>query len=1095
MIRTPRPSPVLALAVAAGLLLGVGCLHDIEPPDPAVGHVHHDWDGDGYCEENPCEPGAEPGDCDDEDPDIHPGADEACDGIDTDCDGEVPGDETDVDGDGYLGCEDCDDGDESIHPGAEEVCDGADTDCDGSLSPAEIDDDGDGVDECGGDCDDGNADSHPGATELCDGLDNDCDGDVPANEVDEDGDGFRLCDDDCDDGNAEVYPGAPEACDGLDSDCDGQIPYDEKDQDGDGQMICLGDCDDTDPTTYAGAPELCDEVDNDCDGTVDDDVTPLQWYPDNDGDGYGDPDGPVIADCAQPSGHVLDDQDCDDTSAEINPGEFEAQCDGVDTNCDGTLHPDEVDDDGDGLSECQNDCDDGDDTNFPGNTEVCDGHDNDCDNATLPDEVDADGDGWLVCAGDCDDTDTAVHPGAAEVCDGVIDNNCDGVLDPDDADEDQDGWAVCDGDCLDADAATYPGATELCDGLDNDCDGTLPNDEVDADYDGSRICDADCDDGNPALNQMDWDGDGVTTCDGPPDCDDYDPWSYPGAPEECDGADNDCDGTLPNDEQDADGDGYPACAECNDADATIYPGAPEQCDDGIDQDCDGVDDACNTCEVMEFDGTDDGLHVTGAPGFDGLGELTAELWLRPSGVMNQINDAAVLLDVQDGLGHPLWRLAYGTLEPGALSFEVQTTAADLVAAADVELAAGIWTHLAATYDGTTARLYVDGELLGWDEHGQLQAPLEAGAPHGLTVATVDGGGHELVGKVDSIRVSDAVRYQPSDVPFYPDLAHQPDGDTLLLLALDEGSGTPADSAPVPHTVQKLGSPGWVTFCVTEVLDEWAGVGLGKQHSCGLRPRGTVQCWGADAGGQADAPLGPHVAVDGGFEHTCAITLYGELVCWGCANADVGQCDPQAPQNDAYQALAVGGQFGCALRDDGAVHCWGLNDSNQTITPGTPLVQIAAGWTHACGLDGQGLLACWGDNAYSQQPPVASLVPYDDVDAGAYHTCAVRSSDGAVECWGAGATVADCVSDHDCGQAAPPLGAFEQVSCGTHHSCALDAAGAVTCWGDDSWGQVSGAPNEALAAIASGDRHSCGVTQGGAMVCWGADDFGQVGDIP
>ena len=178
--------------------------------------------------------------------------------------------------------------------------------------------------------------------------------------------------------------------------------------------------------------------------------------------------------------------------------------------------------------------------------------------------VDADGDGFPAEV-DCDDDDPAVNPGADEVCDGA-DNDCTGEADEvwavdapfwyADFDRDgfgvtvyttracavPEGYAAVDGDCDDFDAAVVPGATEVCDGIDNDCDGFV--------------------DGSFAEGQLtfyrDGDGDGfgvedetVLGCEAPSgyaaaagDCDDALDTTYPGAEEECDGEDNDCNGFL-----------------------------------------------------------------------------------------------------------------------------------------------------------------------------------------------------------------------------------------------------------------------------------------------------------------------------------------------------------------------------------------------------------------------------------------------------------------------------------------------------------------------------------------------------------------------
>ena len=154
--------------------------------------------------------------------------------------------------------------------------------------------------------------------------------------------------------------------------------------------------------------------------------------------------------------------------------------------------------------------------------------------------------------------------------------------------------------------------------FDFDEDG-VPNDDDCAPYDplsypgAEEICDGIANDCTESLDssEIDSDGDGVMPCEG--DCDDLDPNTYPEALEICDGISTSCESLDPS-EIDSDGDGIAPCeGDCDDSDNTVRPWGVEVCGDGADQDCDGVDLECPTVSglTLSCDVTTNGIPTAG----------------------------------------------------------------------------------------------------------------------------------------------------------------------------------------------------------------------------------------------------------------------------------------------------------------------------------------------------------------------------------------------------------------------------------------------------------------------------------------------------
>jgi len=137
---------------------------------------------------------------------------------------------------------------------------------------------------------------------------------------------------------------------------------------------------------------------------------------------------------------------------------------------------------------------------------------------------------------------------------------------------------------------------------------------------------------------------------------------------------------------------------------------------------------------------------------------------------------------------------------------------------------------------------------------------------------------------------------------------------------------------------------------------------GAQYACGLRPSGTIECWGYDYLGRATPPSGVFVDFALGVYHGCARTAGGLVTCWG--SNYYGQAAPPPGQ---FQTLAVGWEHACGIRPGGAVLCWGDNRQGQTTVPAGQFVAVAPGERFTCGLRGDGTYTCWGETPHSPPP--------------------------------------------------------------------------------------------------------------------------------
>jgi len=344
---------------------------------------------------------------------------------------------------------------------------------------------------------------------------------------------------------------------------------------------------------------------------------------------------------------------------------------------------------------------------------------------------------------------------------------------------------------------------------------------------------------------------------------------------------------------------------------------------------------------------------------------------------------------------------------------------------------------------------------------------------------------------------------------------------------------------------------------------------GYWHTCGIRANDSrVMCWGRNTWGQigdgtTTSPRLTPVAINdsaaynslsAGWYHTCGIRANdSRVLCWGrndWGNIGIGTSggnilNPTPINNSsAYRMVFVAGDvtpgaYTCGIRiNDSRVLCWGNNNYGQlgignTSQQSNPvLINSTAGYSwiggtylHTCAIRVNDSKAeCWGFNACgnlgdntttNRYNPTQTKdnISYKTITAGDCHTCAIRSNDSMVMCWGRNTYgnlgTGDTIQSNTSRQINSTVG-YTIISSGSNHVCGIRSNDSQTmCWGYNNLGQIgdgtSGSPANdrtspkqinnitVFSVVSSGHSHSCTIRSNDSRIlCWGNNDYGQTG---
>ncbi len=284
----------------------------------------------------------------------------------------------------------------------------------------------------------------------------------------------------------------------------------------------------------------------------------------------------------------------------------------------------------------------------------------------------------------------------------------------------------------------------------------------------------------------------------------------------------------------------------------------------------------------------------------------------------------------------------------------------------------------------------------------------------------------------------------------------------------------------------------------------------------------------------------------GNNQSFLINAKGELMAWGyndCGQLGIGSNSISYipvkvvnTDNTKFIKISSGINHSLAIDEAGSLWAFGCNNYGQlgngsstastlptkiTNTEGTDFVEVVASRVYSLAIDENGSLWAWGANGSGQlgdNSTTTKVSPVeiintsntDFVSISSYHTHSLAIDEaGSLWAWGDNSSYE--LGNNSTAISKIPIiitaNTYKKVAAGYLYSAAIDTNGYLYTWGDDTYGQlgngstgatkvptqITNTDNTKFVNVATGKYHMGAIDEAGALWMWGYNNHGQLGD--